>query len=278
MGTSTVFKMLSLTTTIVGVMLTTLGSGRAALAGLNLVSTTSGQVGSINLSNGVMTELAKGVPLYDIALSSNNQLLGTDSKQLINIDLNKGTFSAIGNLGAFINGLGFTSNDTLYGTGNSGFYQIDTQKGTSTLVAEILGFNSSGDLVYDPANKRFLATSLGTQSDSLWAIALNGVASKIGDIGFKEVYGLLFDQEKLYGYANGYQLAIDPTTGAGSVSQTIQGVKDGGAILGAASAPEPEAEEGTPVPEPATVCGSILAAGVVGVVRSRLQRKQPPTQ
>jgi hypothetical protein len=261
MGTSTFMKKLSIAT--FGAAAITLGTGEMAKAGLNFISTYPGQVGVINTSTGAFTEVASGSFMADIALSSGNKLFGSDFSNLVGINPALGTFSTIGSFGASINGLGFASNNSLYGTGSSGFYGINTLTGAASLIANIAGFSSSGDLAYDVANNRFLATSGG---DSLWSIALNGSATKIGDIGFSQVYGLLFDQATLYGYAGKQQIAIDTATGAGTFSKDLAGVI--GDSAGAASA--------TPVPEPVTVLGSLLGMGALGSVRSRhkSQRQQ----
>jgi hypothetical protein len=259
-------KKLSLAT--FGAAAITLGTGEVAKAGLNFISTSAGQVGVINTSTGGFTEVARGPFMFDVALSSDNKLFGSDSINLVGINPALGTFSTIGSFGgAFINGLGFGSNNSLYGTGDSGFYEVNTLTGAASLIANIAGFNSSGDLAYDGANNRFLATSRDDDGsgDSLWSIALNGSAAKIGDIGFYAVHGLLFDQGTLYGYAGQQQIAVNTATGAGTFSENVTGVN--GSIGGADSAP---------VPEPATVLGSLLGMGALGSVRSRhkSQRQQ----
>ena len=261
MGTSTFMKKLSLAT--FGAAAITLGTGEVAKAGLNFLSTDAGQVGVINTSTGGFTEVARGPFMYDIALSSDNKLFGSDSNNLVGINPALGTFSTIGSFGTFINGLGFTSSDNLlYGTGGTGFYRVNTLTGAARLIANIAGFNSSGDLAYDVANNRFLSTSRG---DSLWSIGLNGRAAQIGNIGFSQVHGLLFDQGTLYGYTGKKQITINTATGAGTFSKDVVGVD--GSIGGAASAT---------VPEPATVLGSLLGMGFLGSVRSRhkSQRQQ----
>ena len=254
-------KKLSLAT--FGAAAITLGTGEVAKAGLNFLSTSGGQVGVINTSTGGFTEVARGPFMYDIALSSDNKLFGSDSRNLVGINPALGTFSTIGSFGTFINGLGFTSNNSLYGTGDSGFYRVNTLTGAARLIANIAGFSSSGDLAYNVANNRFLSTSSG---DSLWSIALNGSAAKIGNIGFSQVYGLLFDRGTLYGYTGKKQITINTATGAGTFSKDV--VQVVGSIGGAASA--------TAVPEPATVLGSLLGMGALGSLRSRhkSQRQQ----
>jgi hypothetical protein len=253
-------KKLSLAT--FGAAAITLGTEEVAKAGLNFLSTSGGQVGVINTSTGGFTEVTRGPFMFDLALSSDNKLFGSDSNNLVGINPELGTFSTIGSFGAFINGLGFGSNNSLYGTGGSSFYGVNTLTGAASLIANIAGFSSSGDIAYDVANNRFLATSNG---DSLWSIGLNGSAAQIGNIGFSRVYGLLFDRGTLYGYADQQQITINTATGAGTFSKNVAGVD--GSIGGAGSAP---------VPEPATVLGSLLGMGALGSVRSRhkSQRQQ----
>jgi hypothetical protein len=266
MGTLSFMKKFSIA--IFGGLAIALGTIESATAGLNFISTQTGQVGTIDTSTGAFTQLASGPFMYDIALSNDDRLFGSDAYNLVDISPTSSKFSTIGNFGAFINGLGFASNNTLYGTGSSGFYEVNTLTGAATLIANIAGFNSSGDIAYDVANNRFLATSAG---DSLWSIALNGSATKIGNIGFGQVYGLLFDQKTvyqktLYGYTGGQQIAINTTTGEGTFSKNVTGVN--GWIGGGASA----------VPEPTTVLGSLLGMGILGSVRSRYKRQKQQKQ
>ncbi|MEG4317743.1 MULTISPECIES: PEP-CTERM sorting domain-containing protein [unclassified Microcoleus] len=259
MGTSTFMQKLSIATFSAAAI--ALGTGEAATAGLNFISTQSGQVGVINTSTGAFTEVARGSFMADIALSNDNRLFGSDFYNLVGINPALGTFSNIGSFGAVINGLGFAMDNELYGTGYSGFYRVNTLTGAARLIKNIANFSSSGDIAYDLTKKRFLATSDG---DSLWSIPLDGSATKIGNIGFDKVYGLLFDRGTLYGYTGGKQIAINTATGAGTFSKNVAGVN--GWIGGAASAA---------VPEPATVLGSLLGMGILGSARSRYKRQRP---
>jgi PEP-CTERM motif len=162
----------------------------------------------------------------------------------------------------FINALGFSSKNVLYGAGDSGFYTINTSTGAASLVANISGFNSSGDLVFDPVNNRFLGTSgfFNSTSDTLFSISLNGTATAIGSIGFSDVYGLFFENGTLFGYtANREQITIDLTTGAGTFNKNVTGGI--GFIWGAASLPS--TEEPKSIPEPSSTLG-LLAFGAFG--------------
>ncbi|MEG4988600.1 VWA domain-containing protein [Microcoleus sp. BR0-C5] len=121
------------------------------------------------------------------------------------------------------------ANDILYGAGDSNLYAINTTNAGLYLIAnlESTGFNSSGDLAFDAPNNRFLATSKGATSDSLYAVSLTGQAAKIGDIGFSNILALMFEGEKLFGFtADGARIAIDPGTGAGVFDTLVKGISD----------------------------------------------------
>ncbi|MEQ9550485.1 MAG: PEP-CTERM sorting domain-containing protein [Coleofasciculus sp. G3-WIS-01] len=156
-----------------------------------------------------------------------------------------------------------------YAAGTGDFYTIDTSSGNASLVARISGFSSSGDLVFNPDNNQFLATSRSGSTDTLLSIALDGTATQIGNIGFVDVFGLFFEDGTLFGYtANRQQITINTNTGAGTFNQNVTG--SSGQIFGAASLPS--TGPSTSVPEPTSIL-SLLAVGVVGTA-STLKRRQ----
>ncbi len=266
MAISTVMRKLSMATA--GAAFIALGTSGAAHAG-SFISTSFGQVGTVDQATGAFTQVASGPAFTDIALSNTGNLFGITFSRLFSINQSSGTSSLIGNLGATLNGLGFSTSNDLYGTGGSGFYKVNTTTGAASLVADIPDFSSTGDIVFDPVNNRFLATSGGIfESNSLFSIALNGVASKIGDIGFTSVNGLFFDNGTLFGYTSDRrQLTIDLATGAGTFNKNVTGVT--GQIFGSASLPSTGPKS---VPEPATVLG-LLGVGALGF-GSQMKRKK----
>ncbi len=250
-------------------------------ASLVYVSSSTGEVGTINEFTGTFKQVASSPAFTDIALSNQSKLYGITSSQLFNVNLTTGTSSLIGNLGTFLNGLGFGTNNLLYGTGGSGFYQVNALTGVSQLISTVSGFSSSGDIVYDPTNNKFFASSIG---DSLWSIDPNtGSANKIGNINFANVYGLFFESGDLYGFTgNGQQIAINQQNGAGTFYQQLNGVP--GNIWGSASLPSgasissPVDSENTPpppesVPEPITILSTLF-----GVMGFYWLRKRSPDQ
>ncbi len=208
----------------------------------------------------------KGFPrLSDIALNSNNQLYGVSldvasALYLINPGLDlPNQISRLGDtpLGEIspikdtqgqnlsLNALEFDKNNNLYALSDktNGLYQIDISTRVGTLIASLpQGFVSSGDLVYDAVNNRFLATSRDTvTTDALYQIPLNNPseATKIGQIGFTRLDGLSLENGQLTGFVTSGNLIgnsttgtsitttrikIDANTGVGTLDKTISGL------------------------------------------------------
>ncbi|MEG4852115.1 hypothetical protein QUB10_14500 [Microcoleus sp. B5-D4] len=189
----------------------------------------SGQVGTIDPS-AKFTQIASTFSFSDIAVSKDGTIFGITPTQLFKIDPVSGLSSFVGGLpaGVNMNALEF-ANDILYAAGDSNLYAINTTNAGVYLIADLesTGFNSSGDLAFDAPNNRFLATSKGATSDSLYAVSLTGQAAKIGDIGFSNILALMFEGEKLFGFtADGARIAIDPGTGAGVFDTLVKGISD----------------------------------------------------
>jgi Domain of unknown function (DUF4114) len=144
------------------------------------------------------------------------------------------------------------ANNKLYGLGYAAegakLYQIDVNTSIATTVATLpQSFLIGGDLVYDAANQRFLATSLdasNTSNDALWQIPLGNPtgATKLGMTGFTDVYGLVMENGQLFGYTAHFapdatgstRIKIDPTTGTGTFDRAITGTQTFG-VGGAAT-------------------------------------------
>ena len=115
------------------------------------------------------------------------------------------------------------------------------------------------DFVYDAANSRFLATAVGTTiSDALWQIPIANPAgaSQIGSIGFTGLTTLSFENGQLTGFKNGTspnKININPTTGAGTLGQTISGLLNiaGATTIGDANTTNPNIPN-TPTSTPTT--------------------------
>jgi hypothetical protein len=234
---------------------------------------TNSLVGTIGQS-GTYFSLASGgnLKLTDIAYAPNGQFYGigaaatsaaTDLLYRIDPSLDRsGQVQLVGeirdaqgiSLSSSIQALEFTSDNTLYGLGYAAegakLYQIDVNTNIATTVATLpQAFLIGGDLSYDAANQRFVATSLdatNTSSDALWQIPLANPASatKIGMTGFTDVYGLVIENGQLYGYTanikpdgtGATRIKLDLTSGKGTFDRAITGTQTFG-IGGAATIP-----------------------------------------
>jgi hypothetical protein len=266
----------NLSMTVIGATVVVLGTSSIAHAAI-FVSTSSGQVGTVDPSTGLFTSVSISTAFSELAFSNEGNLFGITPSQLYKIDLSSGTSSSIGNLGiSTMNALGFSSDNVLYGASwaTTGLYKIDTLTGATSLVANIPGFIGGGDMVFDPVNHRFLATATSAENTSLFSIDLTGAATKIGDIGFHLVAGLAFDNGTLFGYTEpGEQIVIDPATGKGTFDKEV--VNDRGSqisIWGAASPPS-AGNPTTSVPEPTSAFSSLFVLGAFSS-SSFLKRKR----
>ncbi len=192
------------------------------------LSTGNQEFGKVNKQSGAFTLLNNTNPSFlDLAKSPTGDLFGVTFSKLYKIDPNSGIAGFVADLDTTnLNALGFSASGALYAASSSKIYTVNTSTGTTTPIADITGVESSGDLAFDPTSNRFFASLRlsNSSSDTLFSIGLDGSATSIGSIGFRNVYGLAIDNNVLYGYTlDRQQITIDPTTGAGSLSRTITG-------------------------------------------------------
>ena len=239
---------------------TVLSTGTAEAASVYL-GLSNGEFGTVETTTGQFTSISRTPVFFDIAVDRSIGFGVTGRRQLLTLDPTSGSTSVVGSTRAFINGLAFDGSGNLFGSGGRGFYSINQDTGAATLLTNINGFSSSGDIAFD--GSRFFLTGAG--GDRLFSVNPDGTgASLIGRIGFARVYGLTFQDNTLFGLTDrGTILDIDPTTGVGTqIGATVVS----GSIYGTApvntSNDEPES-----MPEPSTVMGVLLAAGAVGYRR-----------
>lgn len=192
---------------------------------------TASRLGLIDLSTGNLSQLPlgnmEGTVLQDIATFGNDTFAVANPNNLYKVDPTTSTYTLVSNLVSIatstITSLGFTPSGTLYAAGSEGdFYTVDTTTGKATLIATIPGFSASGDLAFDATSGRFFATSRNQNTnDSLYSIGLTGDATLIGDVGFRNVWGLLVEDGNLYGFTPQQQIKINWVTGTGTLDKTV---------------------------------------------------------
>lgn len=240
--------------------------------------TLGGEIGVFDDQTGVYQSIMRSPVFFDVALDNNGGLWGATTRSLYKIDPIQKTTTLVGsgNLG---NALGFATNNRLYGAGGNRFFEVNTTTGASTLISQISGFVSSGDIVFDATRNLFWATSAANpSSDSLWQIALDGTARLVGNTGFSALYGLAFsDNGSLFGYTvDARQVALNLDTGLGTVVRRLSGDMIPGGIGGTASNPRSGSQPpDRPVstPEPSLLLGGLAIAGWLG--RSRRRQIHP---
>jgi len=200
-----------------------LTSGSSVGSRLGFVDLSSGAVSTLPLGN------MAGTVLLDIATFGSDTFAVANPNNLYRIDPATSTYTLVSNLVSIasttITSLGYTSSGALYAAASGGeFYNIDTATGKANLVAKIPGFAASGDLAYDAASNRFFATSqdrVNGGPDSLYSIGLGGDATLIGNVGFRQVWGLVLENGTLYGWTPSEQIKINLTTGVGTLDKSV---------------------------------------------------------
>jgi Domain of unknown function (DUF4114) len=190
-----------------------------------------------------------GTRLFDVALAPGNKLYGIGQNSsgqdtLYAIDPGRAFGDQVAAVGAVKDSTGAILSNTInaldFGAGKlyaisktaDKLYTIDPTTAVATVAGDLpAAFNSSGDLVYDAAGNRFLATSQTPAGpDELWSIpvATPATASKIGNIGnFTNVTGLSFQGSQLTGFTSGNatavgdRIVIDIPTGNGTAQDKI---------------------------------------------------------
>ena len=161
-------------------------------------------IGEINTVDG-----DKPLLITDITLTTDNTLYGVSYENLYIIDVNTAIASLVGGLGIgldYVNAL-VSDGDNLYGATISGnFLSINAIDGKATIIGEYgSGYKSSGDLVLSTNSNTLYASVSSPEftNDILVTVdPVTGNAVSIMpdvDTGFKQIYGLTFFNDELYG-------------------------------------------------------------------------------
>jgi hypothetical protein len=140
--------------------------------------------------------------------------------------------------GVQFNGLTFVpvgvldpSSEVLVGAaGDGSYYRINLTTGNSVLVGHYSNnYVSSGDLVSVEGAGTFAAVKLtsGMANDVLVRVnPATGATTRIGDIGYRQVFGLAYWRNRVYGFTTrGELLLINIDTGAGTLVTNSTGAE-----------------------------------------------------
>lgn len=157
--------------------------------------------------------------LLDLARSPVDQkLYGVTSEGLYGIDPNTGKATLLSIKGFQpVNSLAVNLDGRLWGVGGKDLYRIDLEKG---LMEKILTLQTSkpvsGDLVFHKS-RTYVSLLNGSGTDVLAQVNVTGEVTELGDIGFREVYGLTVHEDQMYGVTSNRDfLKIDLNTGKGT--------------------------------------------------------------
>jgi len=163
--------------------------------------------------------------ITDIAFLENS-LYGVTHYDFLSIDPTTGNATVIGPTGYDnVNGLAIASDGTAYGGDGSGaLIRINKTTGAGSLVGYFGGgLTPAGDLAFREDGVLFATVNRSGDSNTWLAVAnqATGAATLVGDMGFRNVWGLAFKDGVLYGVsAQGEVLRIDTSTGRGTLTYT----------------------------------------------------------
>ncbi len=178
--------------------------------------------------------------LQDIDTHPDGRLFGVSRTALYRFDTTTNKWVKVGaDFGDAVvnpNGMAIDQGGAVLITAGNQTFEIDADTGVATLLGTTTGdFYSSGDCVVNKYDTLFMTSKKQDEDDSLILINREtGIGTKIGPIGFKNVYALTSAWGKLWGLnTDGQLITIDERTGAGTLEQTFDGVR----FYGAASTP-----------------------------------------
>lgn len=173
--------------------------------------------------------------MTDIALDRKGKLTGISFDTVYSVDpktaactylaaldtLGSGTFNGL----SYIAVQGADVKEVLMASAADGsLYEVDPATGKSKKLGAFGGgLGSSGDLVSVKGLGTLATVKQGFGlTDWLAKVdPLTGAAAIIGDVGFKDVWGLGYWKDKVYGFSEGAQfILIDPKTGKGTAQSS----------------------------------------------------------
>uniref|UniRef100_A0A7C3HZW6 DUF6923 domain-containing protein n=1 Tax=Meiothermus ruber TaxID=277 RepID=A0A7C3HZW6_MEIRU len=175
-----------------------------------------------------------GITLLDIALNPKDGALYGVNDTLYRVDKNTATLTRIGNglqaapgVPSEAVALTFSSDGMLYaGLDGNKLATVDIATGKASIVGSLSpGYSYSGDLAFAPDGRLFATASGQDIYDELLLInPQTGTETPMGNIGYREVFGLQFIGSTLYGLSEGSPsslIAIDTATGKGTLVRTL---------------------------------------------------------
>lgn len=176
--------------------------------------------------------------LFDIDTHPDGTLYGITATSLHRFDEGSRRWLLVGDFPEIEDGTGLAidSFGDAWVTAADNVYTVDLTTARATRVGSLGGdFYSSGDCLVNKQDSLYMTSKAFDQPDTLVIIDRNtGRATAIGSVGFTNVFGLTAGWGSIFGLnSRGEMIRIDPTTGAGELVHTFEGLR----WFGAASHP-----------------------------------------
>jgi hypothetical protein len=187
-------------------------------------------------------DMVSHIPFWgvtDIAVDHMGAIIGVTFNEVLRIDPATAECTTLAPLvgRSLFNGLSWVtqgSSELLVATASDGTVsRVDPMTGAVSPIGMMgQGVGSSGDLV-SVAKFGTLATVKTPTGQSDWLASLDpatGQATLIGAIGFRDVLGIGFWKDRVFGFTQGGQfILIDPMTGVGTMASQMPGISWWGA-------------------------------------------------
>lgn len=167
--------------------------------------------------------------LFDFDTDTDGTLWGISPLSLYRFDPDARRWVVAASLSSFSvgpNGFAIDSRGRAYATAGNELYGIDLETGASTRIGPMGGsYYSSGDCVVDKNDLLYMTSKHLSDQDTLVRLDTNtGAATTIGDIGYRNIFGLTAAWGYLFGLSSAGQLIeIDLATGRGTLIHTFSG-------------------------------------------------------
>ena len=162
--------------------------------------------------------------MTDIAVDQDGKMIGISFTRVYSVDPQTAKCTYLSNLDRSFNGMSFVIGKTpkLVGAAGDGtLYEIDPASGKTSPLGQFgAGLRSSGDLVSISGVGTFATVVKSTVTAEIDKLAqideATGKATVIGETGFRDVWGLGYFRDKIYGFTKASELVeLDRRTGKG---------------------------------------------------------------
>jgi hypothetical protein len=180
--------------------------------------------------------------MFDFDTAPDGGLYGIAGSSLYRFQPGSSNWDRVGSFsGVSPNPNGFAIDNAGVGwvTGGTRVWRMDISDASTVRITDNTGFTSSGDCVVDKGDVLYMSAASGSVDDLVIIDGSTGAATRVGSIGFGQVYGLASAWGTLFGFTSrGELIEIDTSTGRGTLRHTLRDAAGRAPIwYGSASSP-----------------------------------------